>query len=434
LPIGSPIAVFGQPGEDAKAALAKGGGAAKPEPAAKPQAAQDQAAQDQAAQDQAAPDPAARASQPGADEEPAPKRVHGDVSAPVEPAVAHATGRVAESAPADKPAVAERSPVRAAAQSVEQAQSTRGPSKQSVERGTPSTGNGQSRTENGRVPASPLARRIAHEHGVPLGAIEGSGPHGRVVKTDVEKAVAAKGVAMPAARPAVDAPQRADKPLQLSQMRKAIARRMTQANAEIPHFYLGIVVDMDNVAAMREQLGAALPDAKISYNDFVVLACARALVAHPEINAFWNGETIVVRGEVHVGIAVAVEDGLVVPVIRNTDRRSLREIAAMARDLGTRARSKKLAPPEMSGSTFSVSNLGMFGIEEFAAVVNPGEGAILAIGAIVEEPVAKNGELTIGKRMRVTLSCDHRVMDGATAARFLGTLRQLLEHPLAMLA
>jgi pyruvate dehydrogenase E2 component (dihydrolipoamide acetyltransferase) len=402
LPIGSPIAVFGQPGEDAKAALAKGGGAAKPAAPSKAEPSKAEPAN-------------ADATAEAAPQESAPKRVHDDVSAPIEPAVAQATGRVAESAPADKPGVA----ARAVAPSSE-------PSKPS---------NGQPRAENGRVPASPLARRIAHEHGVPLGAIEGSGPHGRVVKTDVEKAVAAKGSApAPAPRATLDAPQRADKPLQLSQMRKAIARRMTQANAEIPHFYLGIVLDMDNVVAMREQLGAALPDAKISFNDFVVLACARALVAHPDINAYWNGETIVVRGEVHVGIAVAVEDGLVVPVIRNTDRRSLREIAVMARDLGTRARSKKLAPNEMSGSTFSVSNLGMFGIETFAAVVNPGEGAILAVGSILDEAIVKDGAVKMGKRMRVTLSCDHRVMDGASAARFLGTLRQLLEHPLAMLA
>jgi pyruvate dehydrogenase E2 component (dihydrolipoamide acetyltransferase) len=365
LPIGSPIAVFGQPGEDAKAALAKGGGGAKAKSDAEPKA-------------EAKPKDDAKPSEDGKDDA-KPK---------------------AESAPADAP--------------------------------KPSTGNGAPRGENGRVPASPLARRIAHEHGVPLGAIEGSGPHGRVVKTDVEKAVAAKDT--PGTRPAVDGPQRPDQPMQLSQMRKAIARRMAQANAEIPHFYLGIVVDMDNVVAMREQLGAALPDAKISFNDFVVLACARALVAHPDINAYWNGETIVRRGEVHVGIAVAVDDGLVVPVIKNTDRRSLREIAAMARDLGTRARSKKLAPPEMAGSTFSVSNLGMFGIESFAAVVNPGEGAILAVGSILDEAVVKNGTLAVGKRMRVTLSCDHRVMDGASAARFLGTLRQLLEQPLAMLA
>ena len=406
LPIGSPIAVFGQPGEDAKSALAKGGGGS-----AKPSEPKSDAKGEAK--------PAAAKAEPEA----APKRVHDDVSAPIEPAVAQATGRVAESAPADKPDVAERSAVRAATPSAEPR--------------SPSKGNGAATTENGRVPASPLARRIAHEHGVPLGAIEGSGPHGRVVKADVEKAVAAKGEGAPATRPvpaAIDGPQRADKPLQLSQMRKAIARRMTQANAEIPHFYLGIVVDMDNIVAMREQLGAALPDAKISYNDFVVLACARALAAHPEINAYWNGETIVVRGEVHVGIAVAVDDGLVVPVIRNTDRRSLRDIAAMARDLGTRARSKKLAPPEMSGSTFSVSNLGMFGIESFAAVVNPGEGAILAVGSILDEAIVKDGAVTIGKRMRVTLSCDHRVMDGASAARFLGTLRQMLEHPLAILA
>jgi len=399
LPIGSPIAVLGQPGEDPKAALGKGGAPAKAEAPRKDGA------------------PANEAAEPAK-----PRRAEGqDISAPLEPAVAQATGRVAENAPADKPG-----------QAVEPIAEVRT---------APKTGNGVRTGDGGRVPASPLARRIAHEHGVPLAEIEGSGPHGRVVKADVDKAVAArgttpergKGPGLPM-RPSLEAPARADKPLQLSQMRKAIARRMAQANAEIPHFYLTIVVDMDRVAATREELGKALPDAKVSYNDFIVLACARALVAHPEVNAFWNGETIVQRGDVHVGIAVAVDEGLVVPVIRQTDRRSLREIAELARDLGTRARGKKLAPPEMTGSTFTVSNLGMFGVEAFAAVINPGEGAILAVGAILDEPVVKDGSLAIGKRMRMTLACDHRVMDGATGAKFLGTVRTLLEQPIAMLA
>ncbi|HET6582813.1 MAG TPA: 2-oxo acid dehydrogenase subunit E2, partial [Nannocystaceae bacterium] len=348
LPIGAPIAVFGQPGEDAKAALAQGGGKAPEGTKAKDTAART----------------STKAKAPPADD--------GQAQGEADEGEADEgeADETAEKPPAAKPSAAKQP-----------AAKTREPAPARPTNGAAAA------PQDGRVPASPLARRIAHENGVALADISGSGPHGRIVKTDVEKAVAAKGEAK--APRASDGPARADKPLVLSQMRKAIARRMAQANAEIPHFYLGIAVDMDSIAAMREQLQAALPDTKISFNDFVVLACARALAVHPEINAYWNGETIVQRGEVHVGIAVAVDDGLVVPVVRDTDRRSLREIAEMARDLGTRARSKKLAPPEMTGSTFSVSNLGMFGIEEFAAVVNPGEGAILAVGAIVDEAVVR---------------------------------------------
>jgi pyruvate dehydrogenase E2 component (dihydrolipoamide acetyltransferase) len=208
---------------------------------------------------------------------------------------------------------------------------------------------------------------------------------------------------------------------------------MSQANAEIPHFYLTTVVDMDLAVGLREQLKTAL-DAKVSFNDFVLLAAAKALRVHPEANAYWDGQTVVRRGNVHMGVAVAVDDGLIVPVVRHADQRTLREIADQVRDLGQRGRDKKLLPEEMSGSTFTVSNLGMFGIDEFAAVINPGEGAILAVGAIVDAVVAKGGQVAIGKRMKMTLACDHRVLDGATGAKFLATLRGLLEQPLAMLA
>ncbi|MBC8074320.1 MAG: 2-oxo acid dehydrogenase subunit E2, partial [Deltaproteobacteria bacterium] len=268
--------------------------------------------------------------------------------------------------------------------------------------------------------------RLAREHGLSLTDIEGSGPHGRVVKDDVERAASKPKTS--AAAPAAAA----DTVMKLSQMRKAIARRMAQANTEIPHFYLTIAIDMSKAVALREELGAA--DIKISYNDLLLYACTRALASHPEINAYWNGETIVRRGEVHLGIAVALDEGLIVPVIRGAQHKSLREISSAARELGTRARDKKLDPAQMSGSTFTVSNLGMFGIEAFAAVVNPGEGAILAVGGIVDEPVVKDGQVVAGKRMRVTLSCDHRVMDGAMGAKFLQTLRGLLERPLTMLA
>ncbi len=279
--------------------------------------------------------------------------------------------------------------------------------------------------DDGRIPASPLARRLAREHDLPLSEITGSGPRGRVIKTDVELVIAGRG-------PAAAASAAVDTPLQLSQMRKAIARRMSQANAEIPHFYLTIAINMGRAIALRDELAQA--EIKISYNDLVVMGCARALRQHPELNAYWNGETIVRRGTVAIGVAVAVDDGLVVPVVRNADAIGLREIAVAVKDLGTRARERRLAPPEMTGSTFTVSNLGMFGVEEFSAVVNPGEAAILAVGAITQDAVVEDGKLAVGHRMRVTLSCDHRVTDGASGARFLATLRGLLEHPLRLLA
>ncbi len=291
--------------------------------------------------------------------------------------------------------------------------------------------------DDGRVAASPLARRLAHEAGIALAAIRGTGPHGRVIKADVDAAIAGGGVAAPGttvtegARTFVSRP---DTPMKLSQMRKAIARRMGQSNAEIPHFYLTIDLDMENAVAMRTQLKAAMPDVKISYNDMVILAVAKALQKHPEINAYWDGQTIVRRGDIHVGMAVAVDEGLLVPPVRHTEQRTLSEIAGITRSLGTRARDKKLAPEEMTGSTFTVSNLGMFGVEQFLAVINPGEGAILAVGAIRDEAVVVGGELKPGKRMRVNLACDHRVMDGAIGAKFLVTLRAYIEQPLSMLA
>ena len=209
---------------------------------------------------------------------------------------------------------------------------------------------------------------------------------------------------------------------------------MQQSNAEIPHFYLSIDADMANAVAMRTQLKASLPDVKISYNDMVILAVAKALQKHPEVNAYWDGTTIVRRGDIHVGMAVAVDEGLIVPPIRHTEQRTLSEVATTTRDLGLRGREKKLGPEEMTGSTFTVSNLGMFGIESFLAVINPGEGAILAVGAIRDEAVVVNGALQAGKRMKATLACDHRVMDGAVGAAFLVTLRAFLEQPLSMLA
>jgi pyruvate dehydrogenase E2 component (dihydrolipoamide acetyltransferase) len=270
-----------------------------------------------------------------------------------------------------------------------------------------------------------------------LEQISGSGPHGRIVKSDVLAAVQGGAKVAPGTVVARDGRSfvtRPDEPMKLSQMRKTIARRMAQANAEIPHFYLTICADMTQAVALRKQLSEALPDVKISFNDIIVLAVARALQKHPEVNAYWDGQTIVRKGDIHVGVAVAIDDGLIVPVVQHTEQKSLSAIAVEIRDLGTRAKDKKLTAEEMVGSTFTVSNLGMFGIEEFSAVINPGEGAILAVGAILDEPAFVGGDVVVRKRMRMTLACDHRVMDGAAGARFLATLRDLLEKPIAMLA
>ncbi len=299
-----------------------------------------------------------------------------------------------------------------------------------------------------RIPASPLARRLAREHDLELSAVTGTGPHGRVVKTDVERAVA-EGQARPAGagvggpvtgtfstevdawgRPYVSRP---DETVKLSQMRKAIARRMTQAKRDTPHYYLTLDVDMERATAFRGDFNQAAEGVKISFNDLIVKAVARSLRDMPALNSSFDGDRAILRGDVHVGIAVAVEDGLVVPVIRFADQKSLEAISRESRDLGGRARDKRLLPAEMSGGTFTVSNLGMFGIEAFAAVINPGEPGILAVGAIEQRPVVIDGELAIRRRMKMTISADHRVTDGALAAKWLNLVKGYLESPLKML-
>ncbi len=304
------------------------------------------------------------------------------------------------------------------------------------------------------MPASPLARRLAHEAGLDLGSIPGSGPHGRVVKADVEAAATRGAVARPAnvassvatrfsaevdehGRPYAS---RQDRTFPISQMRKAIVRAMVKSKTEAPHFYLTIDVDMERAVELRTRLNAAAEASKgsagtkVSFNDLVVAASARALQVHPRVNAKYTAEGLVEFGDIHVGVAVAIDDGLVVPVVRHAEQKSIRAIARETRDLGERAKAKTLHPNEMTGSTFTVSNLGMFGIEEFAAVVNPGEGAILAVGAIRETAVVVNGSVVVRRRMKMTLSCDHRVVDGAVGARFLQTLQAYLEEPLQILA
>ena len=305
----------------------------------------------------------------------------------------------------------------------------------------------------GRVKASPLARAIAASRNVPLEQVAGSGPGGRIVKRDVEgflagapaaAAVAAPAAAAPAAPAAAaqaQAPKRPAIPtpsvppgtaIPLTSMRRTIAKRLSESLFTAPHFYVTVEIDMDAAAELREQLLAA-EDVKVSYTDLVLKACAKALTRFPVVNASWTGETIQTHAEVHLGVAVSLPEGLITPIVRNADRKSVAEIGREVRDLAARARDKKLRPEEFQGSTFTVSNLGMFDVTEFTAIINPPESAILAVGAVRKVPVVADDELTIGLRMKVTLSSDHRVVDGALAAQFLAEVRRLLENPVGLL-
>jgi pyruvate dehydrogenase E2 component (dihydrolipoamide acetyltransferase) len=291
-----------------------------------------------------------------------------------------------------------------------------------------------------RIKASPLARRIAQETGVDINALAGSGPGGRVVKRDLQTAggtpSAARAVPLPT--PAVVIPRTTGTPFDdvpLTQIRKTIARRLATSLGPVPHFFLTTEVDMERAAEARDALNAQLGEsgAKVSFNDIVIKATALALAQHRACNAWFQDDHIRYWNEVHVGMAVAVEDGLITPVIRDADRKSLSTINAEARELAGRARQRRLQPAEYTGATFSVSNLGMFDIDQFTAVINPPEAAILAIGSIMQKPAVVNGQVVPRRRLRVTMSCDHRVIDGATGAAFLKTLKQMLENPLAML-
>jgi pyruvate dehydrogenase E2 component (dihydrolipoamide acetyltransferase) len=290
----------------------------------------------------------------------------------------------------------------------------------------------------GRVKASPLARRVAEERGVDLKLVAGSGPGGRVVMRDVEGAgQAVAGTRAPIPAPRSPLPARAGAPYEdvpLTQVRKTIAKRLATSLGPVPHFFLTSDVDMERAAEAREALNKQLGEqGKVSYNDIILKATALALRKHRACNAWYQDDHIRYWNEVHLGMAVAIEDGLITPVIRHTDLKSLTEIGAEARELAQRARTRRLKPEEYTGSTFSVSNLGMFDIEHFTAVINPPEAGILAIGSIVPRPVAgADGSVTVRRRLRLTMSCDHRVIDGATGAQFLQTLKQMLENPLAM--
>jgi pyruvate dehydrogenase E2 component (dihydrolipoyllysine-residue acetyltransferase) len=343
-------------------------------------------------------------------------------------------------APAAPPAVAAPQPAPAVALSERPASVPPQPGGEDFVTRPPAPAPPASGAEGERLKISPLARKIAAQAGVDLRLVHGSGPGGRIVRRDVESARTAapaaappaQVVALPSAPAAAAGPEYEDVPL--TSIRAAIARRMPLAKAPVPHFYVSTEVAMDRAWDLREELNALPGRPKISVNDFVVRACALGLTEHPGVNASFQGDAIRVYRRVHLGIAVALDEGLITPVLRDVHLKSLTQIALEARDLGERARARRLRANEMSGATFSISNLGMFDVTEFSAIINPPEGAILAVGAVRRVPVAGESGVTVGRRMVLTLSCDHRVMDGAMGARFLGTLKRLLEEPLRLLA
>lgn len=301
-------------------------------------------------------------------------------------------------------------------------------------------------TDGARIFASPLAKQIAKDKGINLSQIKGSGENGRITKSDVENFTPSASATAPttAASSTAEAPQAAVRPfvpagetssevIKNSQMRKTIAKRLSESIFTAPHFYLTIEVAMDEAMKSRATINT-LPDTKVSFNDMVIKACAMALKKHPKVNSQWSDEAITINYHINVGVAVAVEDGLVVPVLKFTDQMSLTQIGGNVKDLAGKAKSKKLQPAEMEGSTFTVSNLGMFGIQSFTSIINQPNSAILSVGAIEEKPVVRNGQIVVGNTMVLTLACDHRTVDGATGAQFLQTLRQFLENPVTMLA
>jgi pyruvate dehydrogenase E2 component (dihydrolipoamide acetyltransferase) len=378
-PLGQLIAIIGEPDEDISAML---GSAAAP----------------------------AQAAAKAPEKEPEQPKV--DAAQPASPPSAEA----ASSAPAQRAAVATVEPV-----------------------STP--GNGAQAAKQGeRLIVSPLAARMAAESGVDLRSLSGSGPGGRIVKRDIEAAMQAQhSTATAGATGAVvkfpvrqagitEASPYRDEPA--SEMRRIIAKRLVTSLGPIPHFFLTTEIEMDRAAEMRQNIKELDPELKISVNDIIIKVAAAALIAHPQVNASFQDKTVRYYERADVGVAVAIEEGLITPVVRSADQKSLSEIAQEVRDLAERARKRKLKPEEYTGASFSISNLGMFGIDEFTAVINPPEGAILAVGAMAAKPVVRDNEIVVRQMMRVTMSCDHRVIDGATGAKFLQTFKRILENPL----
>ena len=352
---------------------------------------------------------------------------------------------LANQAPAAKPAAAapEQEPAPAAEQPKETAPEAPAPPVQ------PAQGNGQQpapKAESGaRLIVSPLAARMAAEAGVDLRSITGSGPGGRIIKRDVEGLISGGGQAAeavpqrqlravePGARPQV-APGQAstyhDEPA--SEIRRTIARRLVTSLGPIPHFFLTVEIEMDRAAEMRAGINAIDPELKLSINDIIIKVAAAALIQHPQVNASFQDKSVRYYDHADIGVAVAIEDGLITPIIRAAEQKSLSQIATEVRDLADRARNRKLKPEEYMGATFSISNLGMFGVDEFTAVINPPEGAILAVGAMSPKPVVRDNHVVVRQMMHVTMSCDHRVIDGATGAKFLQAFKKILENPLLL--
>lgn len=288
-----------------------------------------------------------------------------------------------------------------------------------------------------RVAISPLAKKMAQDKGVDINSVQGSGENGRIVKKDIENY-------QPAAKPAAPAPAASAAPVAVSfvqgedtetpnsQVRNIIAKRLSESKFSAPHYYLMVEINMDKAIEARKEINS-LPDTKISFNDMIIKATAIALRKHPQVNSSWAGDKIIHRGNINIGVAVAIPDGLVVPVLKNTDQMTYTQISASVKDMASRAKSKGLKANEMEGSTFSISNLGMFGIETFTSIINQPNSAILSVGAIIEKPIVKDGQIVVGNTMKLSLACDHRVVDGATGAQFLQTLRTYLESPLTLL-
>ena len=391
-PIGTLIGVIAEANEDIEPLIAKEGAKAGA-----------------AAKAAAAPAPAAPA--------PEPAQAAAEASAKAAPADQPASAAAAEKTPPAPPAPAARpapapAPVAASA----------------------STGG-----EGGRVKASPLARSMAAHQNIDLSSVAGSGPGGRIIKRDIESwagprpsAAPARVSAAPSPRPAPPGPSiTPGQELPLSNMRKTIAKRLSESMFGSPHYYVTVEIDMDAAVDLREQI-QRLEEGKVSFNDLVVKACAKALTRFPMVNASWGGDKIATHADVNIGIAVAIPDGLITPVVRNADRKSILDIAHEVRDLATRARDRKLKPDEFTGSTFTISNLGMFDVDSFTAIINPPDSAILAVGAVRKVPVVDGETIRPGHRMKVTMSSDHRVIDGALAAQFLAEVRRLLEAPVAL--
>jgi len=290
-----------------------------------------------------------------------------------------------------------------------------------------------------RVAISPLAKKMAQDKGVDINSIQGSGENGRIVKKDIEnyqpsaaKPAASAPAASPAAQVALSFVQGEDTETPNSQVRNVIAKRLSESKFTAPHYYLMVEINMDKAIEARKEINS-LPDTKISFNDMIIKATAVALRKHPQVNSSWAGDKIIHRGNINIGVAVAIPDGLVVPVLKNTDQMNYTQISAAVKDMAARAKNKGLKANEMEGSTFSISNLGMFGIETFTSIINQPNSAILSVGAIIEKPVVKNGQIVVGNTMKLSLACDHRVVDGATGAQFLQTLKTYLENPLTLL-